>query len=267
MTEVSEKLITQQEIEILPPQDLNNEISSYEVIDAARPLNPSEQLCASIHYLREQLNKRLYVPHLKDREGTPLGGVPNVIITIQSRGRAKGFAAKSIWSNHRGVYLDQITLIFSNHAHGDIKDLASTLVHEDMHAKQFHDGKPGSGNYHNRQFSDWMKSIGLQTSQTGKPGGAEIGTGMSDYIIEGGPFDCVMDELIAEGFCIPWETIDSIQRGSDVGNARPPRDRSKVKFTCPRCGQNAWAKSTAAILCGQDNCSKSRMISQAMHDV
>ena len=25
---------------------------------------------------------------------------------------------------------------------------------------------------------------------------------------------------------------------------------SKTKFTCPECGQNAWAKADAALICG-----------------
>jgi len=25
---------------------------------------------------------------------------------------------------------------------------------------------------------------------------------------------------------------------------------SKTKFTCPECGQNAWAKPDAALICG-----------------
>jgi transcription elongation factor Elf1 len=26
---------------------------------------------------------------------------------------------------------------------------------------------------------------------------------------------------------------------------------SKTKFTCPQCGQNAWAKPYAALICGE----------------
>jgi hypothetical protein len=28
------------------------------------------------------------------------------------------------------------------------------------------------------------------------------------------------------------------------------KERSKTKFTCPSCGQNAWAKPDAALICG-----------------
>jgi hypothetical protein len=248
--------------EIILPSAGGNENFTYDENSDVRTLTPSEQLSAAIHYLYEQLDERLFKPYLRDKHGDLLGGAPDVIITVQSTGRVKGFAAKAIWSDHRGSYLDQITLVFKNHGHGDVKDLASTLAHEAMHAKQFHDGKPGGGNYHNRQFSDWMKSIGLQTSQTGKPGGRDIGVGMSDYIIQGGPFDRVMDELIAEGFSIPWETVDAIRVSAGDGDPPKPRDLSKVKFTCPQCGQNAWAKRSAKLLCGISACAAAPMITQ-----
>ncbi len=195
-------------------------LSSYEKIDI-RPLTPTEQLNFAVHDLAEQINERIFIPHLTDEEGMRLGPAPDCILTIQSFGRSKGFAAKTVWSDNYGQYLDQITLIFRQHHPGDVKDIAGTLAHEMMHAKQFHDGKSGVRNYHNRQFSNWMKSIGIQTSQTGKPGGAEIGTGMRQYIIDGGPFDRVIDEIIAAGFEFPWEATGAFG-DVDGGDASTP---------------------------------------------
>ena len=233
---------------------------SYDANGEIRPLSPTEQLTCALEFLSTELDRRLFSAYLKDTDDTPLGPPPACILTIQSSGRCKGFAAKSVWSDNCGKYLDQITLVFDAHAHGDVKDLSATLAHEKMHAKQFHDGKPGTGNYHNRQFADWMKSIGIQTSKTGRPGGAEIGTGMSQYIVEHGPFDQIMDELIAEGFFFPWEAVGMMQ-SKDGGSVPPskPRDRSKMKFTCPVCGQNAWAKQAAKLACLGPNCQHAPM--------
>ncbi len=238
--------------EILPP----DADSSYDSNIDVRHLTASEELNAAVQHLFDELNRRLFIPHLKNKQGNLLGEVPECILTVQSTGRCKGFMARAQWSNHRGRYLDQITLVFEKHAHGDTRDVGQTMAHEMVHAVQLHKGKPGKGNYHNRQFSDWMKSIGLQTSQTGKPGGAEIGTGMSDYIISGGPFDRVMNDLTAEGFQIPWEAVRALPSfgiEDDPGETKP-KDPSKVKFTCSVCRANAWAKQTARLVCGVPAC-------------
>ena len=38
-----------------------------------------------------------------------------------------------------------------------------------------------------------------------------------------------------------------------MGGAKAPvgNKSSKMKFTCPECGQNAWAKPDALLLCGE----------------
>ncbi len=250
-TRLSEWVACQQSC--TPPQ-----IYSYDITTEAAPLTPTEQTSTAINRLFEDLNQRLVIPSLKDKGGNHLGPVPECIITVHSSGRCAGFAAKARWSNHKGAYLDEIAIVYSEHKHGDLKAIASTLLHEMMHAKQFHHGKPGKGNYHNRQFSNWMKCCGLQTSKTGTPGGEEIGTGMSDYIIEGGIFEKVLDGLIEEGFCIPWEVIGASDTGHITGpegsGETKPRDKSKMKFTCPVCKQNAWAKLTAKLACLNKNC-------------
>ncbi|GAB5480220.1 MAG: hypothetical protein Marn2KO_36870 [Marinobacter nauticus] len=243
--------------------------SPYEEYADIRPLTPSEQSYAALHYLSEQLDQRLLVPYLRDEQGNSLGAAPECIITIQSSGRCKGFMARAVWSDPHGRFLDQITLVFEQHGQGDLLDLASTLAHEKIHAVQQQKGSPGQGNYHNRQFSNWMKSIGLQTSKTGKPGGAEIGTGMSDYPIPGGPFERVMNEILEQGFRFPFEAAralsdpadpdegaDGVADDADMG----PKDPSKVKFTCPSCGLKARAKHSALLHCGGHACGLARMV-------
>lgn len=34
------------------------------------------------------------------------------------------------------------------------------------------------------------------------------------------------------------------------GGQAKAKKASKTKFTCPECGQNAWAKADAALICG-----------------
>ena len=80
----------------------------------------------------------------------------------------------------------------------------STLVHEMTHLWQHHCGKPGRGRYHNRQWAERMKAIGLHPSRTGKAGGEETGDCMNHYIVPGGPFEVAANELLMAGFAITW---------------------------------------------------------------
>jgi hypothetical protein len=76
-----------------------------------------------------------------------------------------------------------------------------------------------------------MKSIGLQPSSTGMPGGKETGQHMSDYIIAGDAFEQSYDRLAAT----KWKlNLESAHR---PGEQKGPS--SKTKFTCSSCGQNA----------------------------
>ncbi len=53
--------------------------------------------------------------------------------------------------------------------------MLATLAHEMVHLWQHHFGKPGRGRYHNKEWAEKMKSIGLQPTTTGKDDGAETG--------------------------------------------------------------------------------------------
>ena len=67
----------------------------------------------------------------------------------------------------------------------------------------------------------------------------------SHYILEGGPFDLAAETLLARGFRLNWQSADFTGQA-----AKTAKDRSKTKFTYPSCGQNAWAKAEAALICG-----------------
>jgi len=78
------------------------------------------------------------------------------------------------------------------------------MAHEMCHLYQFEHGKPGSGRYHNAEFSDIMINIGLMPSSTGQPGGQRTGQKMGDYPISGGKFEALCQTLSVEGFFFPW---------------------------------------------------------------
>ena len=63
---------------------------------------------------------------------------------------------------------------------------------------------------------------------------------MSDYIIAGGPYQLAYRKLAQTGFQLHWQSHTDPRT----------RARNKTKFTCGACGQNAWAKLDAFLLCG-----------------
>ena len=81
-----------------------------------------------------------------------------------------------------------------------MRETLSTLVHEMVHLWQQHHGKSGRGRYHNREWAEKMKQVGLYPSNTGKPGGREVGQQMTHYVIEGGAFAVAFEALASGGF-------------------------------------------------------------------
>ena len=124
----------------------------------------------------------------------------------------------------------------------DEKEVASTLVHEMAHLWQQVFGKPSRNGYHNKEWADKMDEIGLPPISV--PEGKRTGQNCTNGIKAGGPFDVAYGKL--KGFKLGWQ---SRPQAKTPGGS----NRNKVKFTCPDCGQNAWAKEGASLVCGLCN--------------
>jgi hypothetical protein len=111
------------------------------------------------------------------------------------------------------------------------------------HVWQHHFGKSSRGNYHNKQWADKMQAIGLIASDTGEPGGKRTGQGMTHYIIPGGLFEQSAQKLLANSFCLNWQSVE-------FRSSNHKRTESKIKYTCPECSLNAWGKPGLILLCG-----------------
>ena len=173
--------------------------------------------------------------------------LPDVMFTLNRRKYMGGYFWHQIFSKRGGKERRHEIALNPDYFKGQTdRDIMSTLVHEMCHLWQSEFGTRPSKNYHNRQFTARMLEIGLQTSMSGKPGGDEIGRGMSHYIIDGGRFDKAFQVLARRGFKLTWE--------SGYPKPRGKIDSSKVKFSCPSCGLNAWAIARAKLVCGV--CSK-----------
>ncbi len=179
------------------------------------------------------------------------GQLPPALITLQRKAGSHGYYSAKRFEG-RGDdtrETDEIALNPGTFTGRTDADILSTLAHEMAHHWQAHFGKPGRGRYHNHQWADRMEALGLMPTDSGLPGGNRTGQAMTHFIIAGGRFDCVCQELLAGGARLEWQS-----REWDGGAGKKKPRTSKAKYTCPECGLNAWAKPGAHLVCGDCDC-------------
>jgi predicted SprT family Zn-dependent metalloprotease len=184
--------------------------------------------------------------HAYDWFNTRLFGdtLPPCLLTLQRKAHSKGYFAQERFTHRADTHgvADELALNPDTFVGRSDKEILSTLVHEMVHCWQRHFGIPGRRGYHNREWAAQMRAIGLMPSDTGTAGGKQTGQRVTHYIVLDGLFDQAAAALLATGFCLHWQPGPlGPQQGSQ---------RSKTKYRCPTCGQNAWAKPTASLLCG-----------------
>jgi hypothetical protein len=167
--------------------------------------------------------------------------LPRLILNFSRHARYWGFFAPERWESPDGK-THEIS-INPDVLKRPAEDTMGTLVHEMVHLWQEESGKPSRRCYHNREWADKMESIGLMPSNTGKPGGKRTGQRVSHYIIPGGPFEVGFQAMRRE-YLLPWTS------GRPAANGRDPKDKNKVKYTCPGCAVNVWGKPGLSIICG-----------------
>lgn len=133
------------------------------------------------------------------------GAIPPCLITLQREKRTYGYFSQRRFAHRTSkMVTDEIAINPSFFGVVPLLEVLQTIVHEMVHAWQFHHGTPGRRGYHNKEWADKMEAIGLMPSSTGAPGGARTGEHMADYAIPGGHFLSVTDALLATGFQVSW---------------------------------------------------------------
>lgn len=117
------------------------------------------------------------------------GRLPRALITLQRKKDAGGYYWHQKFRKAEGGRIDEIAMNPSLFGRSTIAFLASILVHEMVHMEQAYFGKPGKNGFHNAEWGQMMKRVGLNPSNTGRPGGRQTGTRMSHYVIKGGAFE------------------------------------------------------------------------------
>ena len=176
--------------------------------------------------------------------------LPYVLVTFQRHARARGYFSPYRFSGRtKDAAVHELALNPDSFTDRTDEEILSTLVHEMVHVWQQTHGRPPRRSYHDKQWAAKMKEVGLQPTDTGLPGGNETGQRITHYIIEGGRFASAYATLQATGLQLNWQSASIAGNASATRHAKAKR-ASKTKFSCVCCGQNAWAKLDARLICG-----------------
>lgn len=172
------------------------------------------------------------------------GALPGVILNFSRAANTLGFFAPDRWERDGDKVVHEISLNPAYLKHRDQRSVVSTLVHEMAHHWQQECGTPGRRGYHNEEWAAKMEKLGLMPSSTAAPGGSRVGYKVSHYIIEGGTFAVAYAKMPDE-YLLPWLCWEGTAM-----RTKKPRQASKVKFSCEKCGCNAWGKPNLKLVCG-----------------
>mgnify|MGYP000421601597 FL=1 len=166
--------------------------------------------------------------------------LPPVLLTLRGNRKAYGYYWNDIMENREDdTKISEIALNINTFKERTNEDILSTLLHEMVHHWQYVFGKPSRNGYHNKEWGTEMKRVGLYPSNTGKEGGKETGQQMTHYIIKGGVFEKLLEEL--KDIKIQFNCVVSTPTKKAANN--------KVKYVCPECDTKVWGKDGLNILC------------------
>lgn len=211
-------------------------------------IKPTKETYDQLGQACERLNRDLFG-----------GELPGCLITLQRKRRTYGYFSGGRFAREDGQLTDEIALNPAHFRDRPLPEVLATLAHEMCHLWQHHFGKPGRGRYHNRQWAEKMKEVGLQPTDTGEEGGKETGDRVHHLIVPDGPFDRAVRKLLGKGFAITWTERPQMEpapsgenAGEEEGETPEPKSGKRVKYVCPECDLKAWAKHEARLVCGED---------------
>lgn len=187
------------------------------------PISPTNVTYPEIESAYKLINDRLFG-----------GELPPVLITLQRKEkRVAGYFSPRRFVSPIGQLTDELALNPSHLGHHNTLFGLQTIGHEMCHIWQFHFGNAPRKGYHNKEFAAKMESIGLMPSETGKPGGNKVGQKMDDYVIAGGPFEQLANDLIGSGFKFPWSERDHDEITMDLDRLYEAKNAAESAAKAP----------------------------------
>jgi hypothetical protein len=127
--------------------------------------------------------------------------LPQVLVTLQRHANTRGyFSPERFKGRVVKAAVHELALNPDTFTGRTDELILSTLTHEMAHVWQETYGEPSRRGYHNRQWAEKMREIGLQPSNTGEPGGMETGQSMTHYILPEGRYAKAYAKLAGTGF-------------------------------------------------------------------
>lgn len=187
-----------------------------------------------------------------------------------------GYYYPNRWTDDGGNALAELSINARCMRERTVTELSSYMVHEMIHMEQHTAGTTGRPGYHNAGFIERAQRLGFKAVNER---GEEVGVGQGAHACdlhpaEGGAFLRALASLPEEAIPayeaeggVPAEESEEgrEQRQEDGGTppSVPPKPRAKggkrSKYVCPVCGQAAWSKPGANLLCGNEECGAARM--------
>ena len=155
--------------------------------------DPTLAIYGAIQFAYDHFNQKLFQNCL-----------PKGIVTFHRQRKVMGYASFQRWKGPDGKRVDEIAINPEYFEDYPLIEIFQTLCHEMTHLWQAHFGKPSRRGYHNKEWGNKMKEIGLMPSSTGEPGGDQCGEYMLDYVLMDGPFISASQELTKQGYDFPW---------------------------------------------------------------
>ncbi len=165
--------------------------------------------------------------------------LPNIILNFSRKNKnVGGFFAPERWIKD-AVKVHEISLN-PDHWKRGADYIASIFVHEMVHLWQQVYGKAPRSGYHNKEWGNKMKEVGLYPSNTGAEGGKETGQQMTHYVIPGGAYEVALNSMPKE-YILPFQSVELPLKLVSAKN--------KVKYVCPMCDAKIWGKPDMHVMC------------------
>ena len=169
-----------------------------------------------------------------------------------------GYYAPDKWEDDEGNKIAEIAINANIMQEAEINDVFEILAHEMVHHWQECLGTPTRKGYHNTEWAGKCIEVGLKPTSHDQPG-KMTGQAISTKLIDGSPLwqalRTMPDEATLPWFASPMPVPEPGGSGGSGGGGSHPIPPSKpgtrTKYTCAKCGLNAWAKPNASLLCGK----------------
>ena len=203
--------------------------------------------------------------------------LPAPLFSIRRHMRTLSYFSAARWQHSSGDKVGEIALRADLFDSNCLAALLLAIAQQQCHLWQHAYGRPSRPGYHNREWAERMRAIGLVPTVTGELGGASTGQRMASYPESGGAFlracgtlrrkqpdlagayrsDLPITALSEQVSNFPLSAairqwlISPVGEWADLAviDEEQIERKRKIKYECPRCGVAAWGGVALKISC------------------